>query len=101
MRKRWRLALYLALLGFVFNVALFAYCELTDNAPFHPVLGIVSDILCPASFIGGLFFDFFDGNAHSGPVLAAWTFLGILNSAIYLGVGLLVGSFLWRSDAQH
>jgi len=96
MRKRWRFAFYMALLGFISNAALFGFVELSNYAPLNPMLGIMADILCPASILGA--YPFFDINAHSGLMIAAWTFLGLLNSTIYFGVGLLVGSFLWKSD---
>jgi hypothetical protein len=96
MQKRWRRASYLAGVGFVLNAALFTYAELTDYALFPPVLRIVSAILCPASILGG--FLFFDLNAHSGLMVAAWTFLGLMNAAIYCGVCLLAARFIWRSD---
>jgi hypothetical protein len=96
MRKQSRLAFRLASLGFAVSAFLYAYLELTDYALLSPALGIVATILCPAYILGAyLFVDF---NAHSGLMAAGWVFLGVVNSVIYVGVGRLVGGFLWKSD---
>jgi hypothetical protein len=87
--QRWRFALGLALCGFLAAAAIYAHLELAD----YPPLGMISLIFCPASVLG---FFFFDLNAHSALMAAAWGFLGLVNSAIYFGIGAAIGRLLWK-----
>ena len=89
--KRRRFALGLALFGFLVNAAVFAHLELANSLP----LGIASLILCPASVLGAYLF--FDLNAHTALMAAAWGFQGLVNSAIYFGIGTVIGRLVWRS----
>jgi hypothetical protein len=90
--KRWRFALRLALCGFLVNAAIFAYLELAN----YPPLGLIPVILCPASVMGA--FLFFDLNAHTALMAVAWVFQGLVNAAIYFGIGSVIGRLLWKSD---
>jgi hypothetical protein len=89
--NRRRLALGLALCGFLAAAAVYVHLEMAN----YPPLGMISLILCPASVLG---FFFFDLNAHSALMAAAWGFLGVVNSAIYFGIGSVIGRLLWKSD---
>jgi hypothetical protein len=88
--KRKRFALGLALVGFLVNAVVFAYLELAN----YPPLGIIPVILCPASVMGA--FLFFDLNAHTALMAAAWGFQGLVNAAIYFGIGTVIGRLVWR-----
>jgi len=90
--KRRRFALGLALFGFLATAAVYAHLELAN----YPPLGLIALIFCPASVLGA--FLFFDLNAHSALMAAAWGFLGFVNSAIYFGIGAAIGRLLWKSD---
>jgi hypothetical protein len=89
--KRRRLAVGLALFGFLATAVVFAHLELAN----YPPLGIISMVLCPASLVG--IFLLFDFNAHSTEMAVAWIFLGLVNSAIYFGIGAVMGRLLWKS----
>jgi hypothetical protein len=89
--KRRRLALGMALFGFLATAAVFTHLELAN----YPPLGIISVVFCPASLLGVYFF--FDLNAHTALMIVAWGFLGLVNSAIYFGIGAVIGRLLWKS----
>ena len=94
--KRRRFAFGLALFGFAANAALFAYVEVTDYSPLSPLLRVLADVFCPATVLGAyLLFDF---KEHTAPMAAAWGFLGLVNTAIYFGVGVAIGKLVWKSD---
>ena len=79
------------MVGFLVNAAVFAHLELAN----YPPLGIISVIFCPASVLGAYLF--FDLNAHTALMAAAWGFQGLVNSAIYFGIGAVIGRLLWKS----
>ena len=89
--KRRRFALGLALFGFLATAAVYAHLELAN----YPPLGVISLILCPASFLGAYLF--FDINAHTALMAVGWAFLGFVNSAIYFAIGAVTGRLLWKS----
>jgi hypothetical protein len=98
-RKRRQLTLGFALLGFVIAAAFFAYFE-TDPAPQSPVAvwtGVVALVLCPASL---LFVTAIDIEVQTTAFTIMWSIVGLINVALYVAVGAIIGIFVWKEDQQ-
>jgi hypothetical protein len=93
---RRRFALALALFGFLANGVLFAYMELSDYTPLDGRWAPLVFVACPSNLIAS--FVFFDVNAHTPLMTFAWVFQAVVNTAIYFGLGVVAGRFLWKSS---
>jgi hypothetical protein len=94
MSKRQKLAYALAVIGAGITLAIFAYLEMTDYAPFQPTLIAVTLILCPASALSAGFLVI---QPHSGTAVFAWLLIAALNGAPYGAIGCGVGKYLKRA----
>jgi hypothetical protein len=97
-RKRRRLTIGLAVLGFVIAAIIWAYSELTDSPPPRPFnlpLWSAFMILCPPSF---LTIPLIDVEPGSTDFAIMWLMLGLVNSALYAVIGTVVGRFRWKAD---
>ena len=85
-------------MGLVITVAYFTYNEFLDYS--HPLsrldllVGLILTILCPPSLLG-LFC--IDCEAGTWAGVEMWSVIGLLNVALYSGVGLAVGRYMERS----
>jgi hypothetical protein len=93
--SRWRFELALAVFGFLANAALFTYMRLSDYTPLDGHWAPLVLVACSSNLIASYLF--FDVNAHTPLMTFAWVFQGILNTAIYFGVGLIAGRLFWKS----
>jgi EamA domain-containing membrane protein RarD len=96
-RKRKRLTLCLAVVGFVIAAAFAAYFETQPRLESPMVVGtsVASLLLCPGSF---LFVTFIDAEPHTGGFLLMWTIVGLLNFGVYGAIGAVIGRWLWKSE---
>jgi hypothetical protein len=94
MSNRKKLALGLALVGFLLPAAIYIYADITDYVP-NPVSGMLI-VLCHPCVAGSYLF--FDVNGHSLANLCVMSFLAITNSAVYFGLGALIGRWLPRKS---
>lgn len=96
-RKRRRLTIGLAVLGFMIAVAFAAYFE-TDPRPGSSAAiwsGVVALFLCP----GSLFFvTSIDIEPQTIAFAVMWLIIALLNFSLYGGIGLLVSRFRWKPD---
>lgn len=97
MRERHRVAVIFALFGFAISAAFFGYADLTDYVP-HPALQKVAIILDPAALLGSYCTWLTDMNGHSLTGLLVFTFLSLVNSALYFGAGVLAGRLFWNPE---
>jgi hypothetical protein len=65
-------------------VGLFAYLELTMDAPRSSVVLLVGNIVCPPAIISVFFFDF---DSRSVEAVTGWLLIAILNSGLYAVLG--------------
>jgi hypothetical protein len=96
-RKRRQLTIRLALLGLAIAAAFFAYSE-TDPPPQSPLAlfaGVVALVLCPGSL---LFVTWIDIEVHTTASAIMWSIIGIINFALYGGIGWFIGQFRWKAD---
>ena len=93
LRKRQRLTISLAVLGFVVAGALWGYSEL--GKPSSALEGLVSVILCPPSLLS---IPLIDVEPGSSGYTAMWTVFAFMNSALYAGIGALIGKSRWKID---
>lgn len=95
--KRRKLTIGLALCGLIIAGAFFAYSE-TDPPPQSRMAflaGVVALVLCP----GSLFFvTWIDIEAQTTASAVMWLIIGLINFALYGGIGWLVGRFRWKAD---
>ena len=94
MQNRRRLVLAFALFGLLASVALAIFTEASHFQPWHSAWSALISFACPANFLLG--WVLFDANA----TLLIWAVQTILNTAIYFGIGLLLGRLFWRSTAR-
>jgi len=92
-RKPARLAAWLGLLGFGIAGLLFGYLEWTNYARLNPFVIGATIVLCPSSLLSILFIDI---EPHSVEAAFAWSFVGVMNAAIYAGAGWMVGTRLFK-----
>lgn len=96
-RKRRLRALGFAAAGLVIATAFFAYFN-TDPSLGTPMalwLECLTVVLCP----GSLFFvTWIDIEPRTGAFVVMWVVIGIINCAVYGGIGLFVSRYLWKSD---
>jgi drug/metabolite transporter (DMT)-like permease len=96
-RKRRRLAIGLAILGLVIAVAFALYFE-TDPRPGSTAAvwsGMIALFLCPGSL---LFVTAIDIEPQTSAFAVMWLIIGLINFALYGGIGLLIGQFRWKAD---
>jgi hypothetical protein len=99
-RKRRKLAISLALMGLLIAAVFFAYFE-TDPRPGSPaalLAGGLALILCPGSL---LFVTWIDIEPQTSAFAVMWLIIGLINFALYGGIGLLVSRFKWRADSPE
>lgn len=98
MTKQRRLAVRLAIVGLVITVAYFTYGEFLDySRPLSRldfVVGLILTILCPPSLLGIFCIDC---EAGTWAGVEMWSVIGLLNVALYGGIGLAVGRYMQRS----
>jgi len=93
MRNRKRLAVAFAVFGFLASVALASFTELSHFHPWNGRGAALIPFACPANYLFG--WVLFDANA----TLSIWVLQTILNTAIYFGIGSVLGRLVWgRSD---
>ena len=93
MLNRRRLAFGFALFGLLASVALAIFTGALHFQPWNSAWAALIPFACPANFFLG--WVFFDANA----TLTIWVLQTILNTAIYFGIGALLGRLFWRSAA--
>lgn len=99
-RKRRRLAIYLAVLGFAMAAVIWAYSELTDSSPPGPLnfpLWTIFMVLCPSSL---LTIPLIDVEPGSIDFALMWFVVGLVNAGLYAAIGLVVGRFRWKEDEE-
>ena len=97
-RKRRRLIISFAVLGFVIAAVIWAYAELTDSSPPRPFnlpLWTAFMILCPPSFLTVLLIDVEPGSMDFAII---WAILGLMNSGLYAAIGAVVGRLRWKAS---
>jgi hypothetical protein len=94
MQNRTRLAIAFAVFGCLASATLAVFTELSHFQPWNIVWAALIPFACPANFLLG--WVLFDANA----TLLIWVLQTILNTAIYFGIGTLLGTLLWRSPAR-
>src|SRR5271156_415448 len=94
-RKRLRLTVGLAVLGFVIAAAISAYFELTDPPTISSGALVCLVILCPASLVSLLFIDV----ESTGAITILWMVIAVMNSALYATIGAFIGRLCWKSDS--
>jgi len=96
--KQRRLTVGLAIAGLVITVGFFTYNEFLDySRPLSRLdfaVGLILTILCPPSLLG-LFC--IDCEARTWAGVEMWSVIGLLNVALYSGIGLAVGRYMERS----
>jgi hypothetical protein len=99
-RKRRRLTIALAVMGFVIAAVIWAYSELTDSSPpkpFNSTLWTAFMILCPTSVLSIPLIDIEPGSVDFAIM---WSVIGLLNSGLYAVVAMIIGRFRWKPDGQ-
>ena len=97
MRTR-RLIIGLALLGLAIAAAIYSamsfipYSEIPSRTEI--LLGGVSLVLCSPSL---LTIPLFDTGAYTAPGAILWLLIGLMNSALYAMIGVLIGRFRRKS----
>lgn len=94
MQNRTRLAIAFAVFGFLASAILAVFTELSHFQPWNSAWASAIPFVCPANFLLGRVL--FDVNA----TLLIWGLQTILNTAIYFGIGTLLGKLFWRSPAR-
>ena len=95
-RKRRRLTIALAAMGFVMAAVIWAYSELTDSSPpkpFNSTLWTAFMILCPPSVLS---IPLIDVEPGSSDFAIMWSVIGLVNSGLYAVIGMIVGRFRWK-----
>lgn len=99
-RKRRRLTMILAAVGFLIAAVIWAYSELTDSSPPKPLnfpLWTAFMVLCPPSL---LTIPLIDVEPGSMDFAITWFVVGLMNSVLYTVIGVIVGRFRWKPDSQ-
>jgi hypothetical protein len=98
-RKRRQLALRFALFGLAVAAAFGGYFETSPRleSPAALFAGSASLVLCPGSL---LFVTFVDAEPQTSGFLFMWLVVGLINFALYGAVGMVVGKFRWKTDAE-
>jgi drug/metabolite transporter (DMT)-like permease len=98
--KRRKLAISLALVGLLIAAVFFAYFE-TDPRPGSPtalLAGGLALVLCPGSL---LFVTWIDIEPQTSAFAVMWLIIGLINFALYGGIGLLVSRFKWKASSPE
>lgn len=99
-RKRRRLTMALAAMGFAIAAVIWAYSELTDSSPpkpFNSHLWTAFMIFCPSSILS---IPMIDVEPGSSDFAIMWLVIGLVNSGLYAVVGMIVGRFRWKPDSH-
>jgi hypothetical protein len=98
-RKRRRLTTTLAVVGFLVAAVIWAYSKLTDSSPphFNLPLWTAFIVLCPPSLLSA---PLIDVEPASSGFTMMWLVIGLLNSALYAVVGMVVGKLRWKADNE-
>jgi hypothetical protein len=99
-RKRRKFAISLALVGLLIAAVFFAYFE-TDPRPGSPaalVAGGLALVLCPGSL---LFVTWIDIEPQTSAFGVMWLVIGLINLALYGGIGLIVSRFKWKANSPE
>lgn len=96
-RKRRRLMIGLAVTGFIMGAIIWAYSVLTDSSPphFNFPLWMAFIIMCPSSLLSVPLIDVEPGSAGFAIM---WLVIGLVNSALYAVIGMVIGKLRWKSD---
>ena len=94
MKNRRRLAIAFALFGLLASVALAIFTEASHFQPWNSGGAALIPFACPANFLFG--WVLLDANA----TVSIWILQTVLNTAIYFGIGALLGKLFWRSTAR-
>ena len=97
MRRR-QLIVAFAAAGLIITAVLFVYLEITDYKTMHPTLLGASLVLCPPALLSVTFFDL---QPHTPEIAIGWAVIGLINSALYGGIGVGVSRCLWKSDSPR
>jgi hypothetical protein len=97
--RRRKLTVVLAALGFAMAAIIWAYSELTASSsrPFNLPLWGIFIAVCPPSL---LTIPLIDVEPGSMDFAITWLIVGLLNSALYSVIGIMIGRFRWRPDNQ-
>ena len=90
--KRQRLTIILAVLGLLIAVALWGYSELQRSS--GPLAGLMFAILCPPSLLS---IPLIDVEVGTSDYRIMWAVFVIMNSALYAGIGSMVGKARWKA----
>jgi hypothetical protein len=87
----------LAAAGFLIAVIIWTYSKLADSSPphFNLPLWATFTVLCPPSLLSAPLIDI---EPASSGFTTMWLVIGLLNSALYAVIGMLVGKFRWKPD---
>lgn len=99
-RKRRKFAISLALVGLLIAAVFFAYFE-TDPRPGSLaalVAGGLALFLCPGSL---LFVTWIDIEPQTSAFAVMWLIIGLINVALYGGIGLIVSRFKWKANSPE
>lgn len=85
MLDRWRLAIVLALFGFLASAALIAHAVMGNYSELEVRWGMAIDVVCPAHLLISMFFP----NVNEGTPFMVLLWLGqtVVNAGIYFLVG--------------
>lgn len=98
-QKKRQLTIRLAFVGLAIAVAFALYFE-TDPRPGSPAAiwsGMAALFLCPGSL---LFITWIDIEPQTSAFIAMWAIIGLINFAVYGGVGMLVSQFRWKASEE-
>jgi hypothetical protein len=98
-RKRLKLTIGFALLGLAISTVFFAYFE-TDPQPGSQAMlwaAGLSLVLCPGSL---LFVTWFDVEPQTSAFTVVWVVIGLINVAVYGGIGVIFSQFRWKADEE-
>lgn len=97
--KHHRLTVGLAVVGLAITVVLFVYGEFRDYSRppnrLDDVFVILGVIFCPPSLLQLLCIDCEAGTSAG---VFMWSVIGLINVALYVGIGLVIERFRGRSD---
>lgn len=98
-RKRRRLTIGLAIVGFLVATVIWAYSELTDSsAPhFNLALWTAFIVLCPPSLLSAPLIDVEPG---SSGFTMMWLVIGLVNSGLYGAIGMVFGKLRWKPETE-
>jgi len=99
-RRRRRLILIFAAMGFLVAAVIWGLSKLTDSAPPNPKLfplWLVLTLLCPPSL---LTFPLIDVEPSSPDFNTTWLVIALLNAGLYTLIAMIVGWLRWAPDQK-